>query len=477
MLPQPFSGYRVSTNLSGGKCPVNIARLFVALILVGSPALAAPPVQPAAQSKSSIYDSDPEHLWNRLHQALWVRAGPGGKEYGHDRLDPYLWRETKHLLEGESHKQAIAVLDEFLAAHGEKLLKEPLKRAFLQRDLWAVFDWTTESNEKKHQATSRALHTRLAKVIQRLALTPEQIKELPDNYAAAVASKAFAEKHSPERPERPFLPPDLLTKDGPWVEIVIDNSSAVTASRHVQDFGARSAFRVFLRLPEGRKATLDYLKSLNDFPRRWLANEDKKTGDLLRLNPELPQFPPATQVALVRQMLLIDKEGELVATALTETVQLRVFRTIARLDPDQDPLRGGARVRGEPETQDSYEFTLGRVPLFAGRNGGLRPIRRDERDFRTQLLVQIDDEFELPPSDELEKRMGQTMQSCLGCHDRSGIYSIQSFTGDNYPRPRYYLPQLSSGSGHEQAWLSGLKKHEQYSWGLLRGMWEEHPRR
>src|SRR4030095_3480071 len=109
------------------------------------------------------------------------------------------------------------------------------------------------TREKKHVASSRALQTRLARIIQRLALTPEQIKELPANYAAAVKSKAFAHTHAPDHPELPFLPPDLLQKDGPWIEVLIDNNSAVTASRHVLDFGARSAFRVFLRLPEGRK--------------------------------------------------------------------------------------------------------------------------------------------------------------------------------------------------------------------------------
>ena len=78
----------------------------------GSTSFAAPPEQPAASSKSAVYDSNPEHLWNRLHRALWVRKSPDGKEYGYDRLDPYLWRETKHLLEGESHKQALAVLNQ-----------------------------------------------------------------------------------------------------------------------------------------------------------------------------------------------------------------------------------------------------------------------------------------------------------------------------------------------------------------------------
>ncbi len=80
-------------------------------------------------------------------------------------------------------------------------------------------------------------------------------------------SRAFPERYDPNDPERPFLPPDLFQKDGPWVEIKIDNASAVTATRHVFDFGARSTFRVFLQLREGRKATVEDESRRNSLPR------------------------------------------------------------------------------------------------------------------------------------------------------------------------------------------------------------------
>ncbi len=131
------------------------------------PFLPEPPA--ATPIKVTIYDPDPNHLWNRLHRALWVRSGPDGKEYGHDRLDPLLWMETRYLLEGEPHEKAIAVLDEFLAMPGEKLVNDPLKRAILQRDLWAVFDWTAEPGATSREAYAerapsprRALQLRLA---------------------------------------------------------------------------------------------------------------------------------------------------------------------------------------------------------------------------------------------------------------------------------------------------------------------------
>ena len=443
-------------------------------------ASAAPPATPPGPGKLTIYDSDPQHLWNRLHQALWVRTGPDGKEYGHDRLDPLLWMKTRHLLAGNSHEKAIAVLDEFLEKQGEKLVNDPLKQAILQRDLWAVFDWTTEPDENSRGAhlerspmLRRALQQRMARIIQRLALSAEQIKSLPDNYAAALASRAFAAKHDPNRPEQPFMPPDLFQKDGPWVEVEIDNGSAATATRHVFDFGARSAFRVFLRFPEGRAATIAYFAKLSDVPRPWmLTREPSRKKDTLVLNPDLPQFPVGTQAALVRQMLLIDKAGGIAATRITESVQLRVFRTVPKLMPERD------RERDAPPEQDFYEFTRSRAMLFAGKTGGLRPLGPNDKDFKTQLLVLPTDEFELHDNAPFERRMTQPTRSCLGCHDRPGIYAFPTYTGGTYPRGHNYLPDLQeNNSPDNQAQLSGMRKREQYSWGLLQGLWKDKPRK
>jgi hypothetical protein len=34
------------------------------------------------------------------------------------------------------------LLDELLHTDAENLIRDPVKRALLQRDLWAVFDWS-----------------------------------------------------------------------------------------------------------------------------------------------------------------------------------------------------------------------------------------------------------------------------------------------------------------------------------------------
>jgi hypothetical protein len=301
-------------------------------------------------------------------------------------------------------------------------------------------------------------------------LTAEQIQGLPDNYADAVASRTFAEKHDPDHSQRSFLPVDLFQKDGPWVELH-DHLTPI-APRHVHDFGARSAFRVFLRLPQGRKATLAYVAKLRDFPQTWVTDlsQDSDRRIKLKLNPDLPQFPGGTQVALVRQMLLVTKEGSLAATPLTESVQFRVYRAIGSVKPR-------SRRPADPGDQDFYELTLSRALLFAGKSGGLRPVRQDDQDFHTQFQVHAFDELELQNNVPFENRMGHPLRSCIGCHDRPGIHSFLSYTGTDFPRG-LNLPYLDVENGPDwQGWVSAYRKREHYSWGLLQGSWQDQPKR
>ena len=166
------------------------------------------------------------------------------------------------------------------------------------------------------------LHRPVAQVIARLALDPESIAKLPDTYAAAVASKEFAANYDPAQPHKPFLPPDLFDPEGPWV-CIGRNGSDIIAPAHARGF-SRSVFQVFLKLPEGRKATSDYLTALSRFEEPFRLQPAPNDSRLLpRPNPELPQFPAGTQVALVRSAMLIDSGLRLRATRIIESVQLR----------------------------------------------------------------------------------------------------------------------------------------------------------
>src|SRR5262249_30131835 len=61
-------------------------------------------VAEAPAPRRAISQATPDHGWNRLYEALFVRVGSDGRAYGQDRLEPLLWRASKHLLEEHSNK-------------------------------------------------------------------------------------------------------------------------------------------------------------------------------------------------------------------------------------------------------------------------------------------------------------------------------------------------------------------------------------
>jgi hypothetical protein len=424
-------------------------RLIVSCVVAGAAAacvfVPAGPASPADEASPSraVYHTDPEHLWNRLHESLFVRIGPDGRTYGQDRLEPLLWAHSKHLLEERSHGRAMAVLEEFFKNKGEKLIDDPLKRALLQRDLWLVFNWLEGDHDgfkepalkpEEARAAKERLRRPLAAVIGRLTLSPDQLKKLPDNYAAAVASGAFPKQYDPEHPDRPYLPPDLFAADGPWV--CVGRTDGITAPEHLHEdrdhLFNNSVFLVFLRLPAGRAATVAYLKQLRSF--------DPK-------DPKLPQLPEGTQFALVRRALLIDTSDRIVPTALTESVQLRVDR------------------------QSFHEFRLSRPPLFAGRSGGLRPLGADEGDFKTGFGAHPMDEFELHQGeDSFRRRQFPVRQTCIACHSERFPAFRAGIAQEGHqlrPFPVSEMPD-SEVAGAAVKW-----KEEQPSWAALRKLLAE----
>jgi hypothetical protein len=421
-------------------------RLFTSCIVGGEAIVCCFTLLPSAQpqsrdaSRPTLYHDHPEHLWNRLHAALFVRVGPDGQAYGRDRLEPLLWVGSRHLLEASSHKQAVAVLEEFVKTNGEKLVNDPLKRAMLQRDLWLVFNWLEGNHslgpppEVVRGAQAR-LRTPLAVAIKRLALDPKEIQTLDDNYAAAVASGNIARAFNPKAPDQPYLPADLFEVDGPWV--CLGRPDGPVAPEHLDEevnAFTNSAFLLFLRLPGGRDATLTYLKQLRSFIEPLAVKAEDNKAEYVP-NPKLPQFPVGTEVALVRRAFLIDSKHKPAATALTESVQLRYYRQVPQLPVtayELDLGGGRSRQRGAFSWQSVHEFRLSRSPLFAGRAGGLGAVRFDERDFDTGFASHPYDEFEHEGYRPPDKTFGEWHQHpiltrCFSCHGLPGVSSFNSF--------------------------------------------------
>jgi hypothetical protein len=189
-------------------------------------------------------------MWNRLYRCFYRREGRDGREYGYDELDPLLWWSTKYLLKKPAYQDAIVVLDEFLSAHAEKMIADPLKRAILQRDLWAIFDWTTTVLNNSQEKLD--LQIKLVQVIKRLALSPDQIAALPNTYKQATNSRAFASAHDPNKREQPFLPPDLFDHKGPWVQLSARGGEPV-ALAHVGFLSAGQYFSFLCVFPKGEQ--------------------------------------------------------------------------------------------------------------------------------------------------------------------------------------------------------------------------------
>jgi hypothetical protein len=347
-----------------------IVAAAAAICFVAAQGPASPADEPAPSG--AIYHADPTHLWNRLHEALFVRVGSDGRTYGRDRIEPLLWPWSNHLLAGASHDRAIALLNKFVEKQGEKLIDDPLKRAVLQRDLWLVFNWLARNKDSIDKGSSRErLGVPVSQVIRRLALTPDQIAKLPDNYANAVKSGRFAKGYDPKQPDKPYLPPDLFSADGPWV--CVGRKDGPVAPQHVGETNpfTNSAFLVFLRMPEGRDAALAFLK-------------------------ENRALPAGAEVVLLRRALLIASTGEVTPTDLTESIQVRVY--------------------GKSE-QHFEEFRVSRGLLFAGEQGGLVAVGESERDFKTGFASHPHDQFEEPlVGQPLDVRRVDIKNECRGCH-------------------------------------------------------------
>jgi hypothetical protein len=403
----------------------------------------------AADRQVVIYDQDPEHLWNRLYLALAVRT-EAGTQYGIDNSVPFDE-------DFDDPEKLAAVLDEFLNADGQDLASGNLRRALLLHDVWAAFDLAARRDRKD-------LRLRLARVIGQLRMHDQAIAGLHDNYAEAVKSGSFAKDFDPVHPEMAFLPPDLFDMNGPWVQIG-ESGQGLVAPVHVQALSGRSAFRVFIRCPGGRKATLAYLERLNLYRTPWAHKPARigitePEGHRLRWEPQLdlatPQFPEGTMVALVRQMAAINDKIDPVMTPITQSVQFRVFRKV--------DTTGYRDWRSDfAESQFVYEVAMRRRDLLAGRSGGLHQVAPDEAEY--QLIGG------LHGTRAVQLRGSVVLSTCARCHTANGIFSVNTYT--HMLGPATINPQLlPADSADYQGRATTEWKVQQFDWGLLRGLLE-----
>ena len=377
----------------------------------------------------NVYNPNPDHLWNRVFCQLYRRVAANGEEYGADELDPLLWFDTTYLLDGVSHQQAIQVLDEFLSTHAENLIRDSLKRAMFQHDLWAVFDWLV-SQPDPYPSQRQDLETRIVQLIKRVALSREEISSLPDNYALAVESDIFPATVQEDHPEAAFLPSDLFQPNSAWVPMGREGGPiAITHTESFPFFG-RSVFLVFVRSPKGRAATLDFIGSLN-------TESDPITAI-------------GSEVALVRRMLLIDSEGDLILSPLIETVQIRHF--------------GPA--------QSFYEFELDRARLFDGIGGGL--VRNNDLFI---LFMGHGDVFEIPNTPDQRATIPGICKAChfheLSNPNSDNTRSIISYSRQPFSLPDNIQPILFATTLEDEAQTVIEWKLNHETWQSIESLWNQ----
>jgi hypothetical protein len=419
--------------------------------------------QPLPSAENTIYNSDTNHLWNRLNETLFERATQDGKKYGLDELDILYWFRTKNLLVEPSHQQALTILEEFINTHGEKLIRDPLKRALLQRDLWELFDWTTQYRWENLREREE-LQKRLAVVIRRIALTTNEIASLPDNYAQA------------EQNNLPDLPHGLFQTNGDWVTVGVNvigdgryGRHDQVAPQHLGSFGYRSEFFVLFHFPNGKPAAISYLNQLNSFEPAWIfpTNKNAHQSDG-QLNPNLPQFPTNTEWTLVRRMCVIDSDGNIQQTPIIESIQARTYLNIPANRPEN-------LVFSESLAKDQqfFEFEMSRR-----QNGALRAVAKDEKDFLPKLgRSMMEDAFESETNvtaKDLSNWQGLSLENCAACHiPGPGIYSVLTYNRQRFISADVsgkFPPALSEFRAED---FSVSRKYTRFEWGLLQGLWNQ----
>ena len=398
--------------------------------------------------------------YDAVHDVIMTRRAENGNSYGQDYHAPLIWFQSSFLLKEPTHSKFVDALDRFNTLSAKQVeAYGDLKRALLQRHLWAVFDWaTTRRNpasadpEPEDLRSARIqIQRKVTHAMKRLSLPRERILALPNPMTAVVKSGVYPRNYDPADAYQPFLPADLFDKTGPWV-CLRRHRDGLTAPLHSEFEAWRSTFLVFIRLPEGRRATLDYLNQLNTFREPVVIDERGR----MRLHPDTPQFPVGTQFALVEQPLLISDQGEPVPSPLIYRVELRAY---LNLNPKNlDELN---------RTQAVAEFVMQPHELLTGKPA-LKALGRSESHYSTFTTV---DPFE----NEVTPGNHVRLQNCRTCHQPSGVRSFASRHRQlQFRQVDRVLPAiLNEGNPRDTAWATIDHKKRDYTWGVLEVLWRE----
>lgn len=405
--------------------------------------------RPARGKKTAVRkSSNAADPYSVLYDVIMTRYGPDGKPNGANESSPSIFKESEFPFDNRTFDRLNAAVDAFGALTQKKIeAYSDMQRALMQRHLWHVFDatipfrWVGTQNiwSRSHPDRRDALRPKLASLIRRLALTKAEILALPDTRAVTVKSGGFSPRHDPEDALTPFLPADLYSRESSWVGIGFDADPP--APFHQNKLKFRSAFLTFMRLPEGRVETLEYVNK-----------SSRQTGDS-------KQFPVGTQFALIEQAFLISDEGEMVLSPLTVSISLRTYLDVERTAPKL----------GRNPTQSVAEFVMQPRQLMQGKAVMKALGRRDVRfnagdvDIHNDAVEPFEDVphvFYREDKNDMLRRPRLTL--CMSCHKSRGRRSVRGG----------YISDLKKSSPDEVVKATLKYKRDHETWKTLRKLWQ-----
>lgn len=489
-MPKSFLTALTILNVCRARALISLAILVFACPILGVGPLEAPNTS-ADPPPVAIYDADANHLWNRLFAAFYVQKiannfadrntvaynpstrGAGEPHWlGPDVLDPPFGYHPKFLLADEPFARCNALLDEFLDHDGVALIRDPLKRALMQHDLWGVFDVLAQSaqmalfpfptdnegfrhppltaEQEKHRAI---LEQKLARAIHELALSRDEIEKLPDTYNAAVKSGGLSKIY--DKTNYDFLPPDLFDPKGGWHEVSSGRTDVWAQPNfhaqpgileHTRVAGGRSVFRTFVKLPEGytnssildeytadiRRMTEQSDRNHTDWEHFWATNSVSRSNVLTLQQQQgeaWKQFGLTNNESVER----LSPQPVRGSVRLPHGMQFALLREMICLNTDgaMQPTRIVESIQYRTMREIDYsavervtgrEVELNRALLFASKQGGLRSIAHGEprSSFYNSLGHLRVDEDGNGPTDE------PFPQNCSQCHFDNRMYTTAS---------------------------------------------------
>jgi hypothetical protein len=361
----------------------NVKRIFLFVIffafIMSQPAEAVDERYPVGHADQGLphpdfvltpYHEDPNHVLNRVFQTSFlVTTAPAevGLALPREHRDPtdffrkpwyfavrpgtpadqkLFGGDTRHLSrDGFESGEATSFLQAITAVDGEvvrTLKNRPELAVMFQHDLLGIAQRLIDTGRNPD------LLKPIVVAIRRVALSSDQLSQLPSTYALGLASKSI----------NCDLPADLLRVeppfDGPYVELLRNSTGVFDASKTL------AWSRVFVAWPTSRKDLIDFLSG--------------------RLKADRIEVPVGTASVLVQGVVAVDDRGHPHATPLSFDVRVKWLA-------NRDPMS----VENQTTTRDGIQiqaYELRRMSLRQGDHNRLfRALHDDDqamfRDYGT----------------------------------------------------------------------------------------------